>query len=149
MILWRVSNRADLTGSGGMRAAGRWHSIGRPIVYLSDHPAGCLLEALAHGLGTGEIPPSYQWLEVDVAADVTTEHADDDLPAGWAENITITRQLGDAWFARRTSALLRVPSALAPDARNFLLNPRHRDAEGVRIVRAFRHAPHAGPAPSA
>jgi RES domain-containing protein len=137
VTLWRISNRADLTGAGGMRAAGRWHSIGRPIVYLSEHPASCLLEALAYGLGSGEMPRKYQWLEVDVS-DVTTEHAD--LPASWSDDVAISRHVGDAWFARKSSALLRVPSVLSPATGNFLLNPRHRDAERVRVVRAFQHA---------
>jgi len=139
VTLWRISNHVDLTGAGGMRAAGRWHSIGRPVVYLSEHPASCLLEVLAHGLSIGEVPRSYQWLEVDVAAGVTAEHADD-LPDGWFEDMALSRQVGDAWFARKTSALLRVPSALAPATGNFLLNPRHPDAERVRVVRALQHA---------
>jgi len=138
VTLWRISNYADLTGAGGLRAAGRWHSIGRRVVYLSEHPASCLLEALAHGLSIGEVPRSYQWLEVDVAAGVTAEHADD-LPDGWAEDPAISRQVGDAWFARKTSALLRVPSALVPATGNYVLNPRHPDAERVRVVRAFQH----------
>ena len=36
MLLWRMSNHADLSGEGGRRVAGRWHERGRPVVYLSE-----------------------------------------------------------------------------------------------------------------
>ena len=49
MELWRISNYADLSGAGdGLLAAGRWHTRGRRIVYLADHPASALLEMLVH-----------------------------------------------------------------------------------------------------
>ena len=48
MELWRISNYADLSGIGGLRAAGRWHSQGRRIVYLADHESSALLEMLVH-----------------------------------------------------------------------------------------------------
>jgi len=46
MELWRISNYADLSGAGGLQAAGRWHTRGKRIVYLADHPASALLEML-------------------------------------------------------------------------------------------------------
>jgi hypothetical protein len=48
MVLWRISNFAGLKGIGGLRALGRWHFAGRPVVYLAEHPAGALLETLVH-----------------------------------------------------------------------------------------------------
>ena len=44
MRLWRISDFADLAGEGGLLVSGRWHSRGRRIVYLSDHPATALIE---------------------------------------------------------------------------------------------------------
>lgn len=58
MELWRISNYADLSGEGGLRAAGRWHTRGKRIVYLTDHPASALLELLAH-MDRDLIPSSY------------------------------------------------------------------------------------------
>jgi RES domain-containing protein len=60
MDLWRILNYADLSGLGGLRAAGRWHSQGRRIVYLADHPSSALLEMLVH-LDRSLIPSTYQF----------------------------------------------------------------------------------------
>jgi RES domain-containing protein len=134
VTLWRLSNHSDLSGAGGMRASGRWHSIGRPIVYLAEHPSSCLVEALAHALEPGAIPSGYQWLEIAVDTRLAVE-ALEDVPAGWAKDVEATRTLGDLWLERRSSALLRVPSAWSPATSCVLLNPRHPDAARVTIAR--------------
>ncbi|WP_155836914.1 RES family NAD+ phosphorylase, partial [Paraburkholderia mimosarum] len=43
MEFWRISNYADLRGIGGLRASGRWHYRGQPVVYLAENPALALL----------------------------------------------------------------------------------------------------------
>ena len=67
MRLWRISNHADLSGEGGRRVGGRWHERGRPVVYLSEHPALALLENLVHlEIDPEDLPSGYQLLTVDV-----------------------------------------------------------------------------------
>ena len=72
MEIWRISNYADLSGIGGVRAAGRWHSQGRRIVYLADHPSSALLEMLVH-MDRDLIPPTYQLLRIDIPPDMKIE----------------------------------------------------------------------------
>ena len=77
MVLWRISNYADLRGMGGLRAPGRWHYAGQPIVYLAEHPALALLEILVHMeiAGVGQLPDRYQLLRVEVRDDVPVADA--------------------------------------------------------------------------
>jgi RES domain-containing protein len=140
VILWRLSNHTDLAGRAGMRAPGRWHSVGHPIVYLADHPACCLLEALAHDLRLEEVPRQAQWLEVAVDAAVAIDIVEP-LPPGWTKDLDVTRRVGDAWLRSRSAALLRVPSALAPSTSMYLLNPRHPDAARLVVSRVHAHSP--------
>jgi len=55
-------------------------------------------------------------------------------PAGWNANppSAASQRVGDAWAARLQSAVLSVPSVLAPGERNYLLNPRHPDFGRIR-----------------
>jgi RES domain-containing protein len=131
MELWRISNYTDLSGIGGMRAAGRWHSQGRRIVYLADHPSRALLEMLVH-MDRDLIPTMYQLLRVVVPDDVGIEAIDSELPADWRSKTLASREIGDRWLDGTTSALLRVPSAISGRGNNFLLNPAHADA--VKVV---------------
>src|SRR5436190_22163646 len=109
MELWRISNYVDLSGVGGLRAAGRWHSQGKRIVYLADHPSSALLEMLVH-LDRDLIPATYQLLRISVLDNIARESVDTELPVGWRSNTMISREIGDRWLDRSTSALLQVPS---------------------------------------
>ena len=144
-VLWRISNYADLTGVGGERTDGRWHTAerGKRIVYLSENAATALLEVLANLKGDpGLFPDHYQLLTIQVARKIQAETiSDTEIEAGWKEFHTFSRRLGDEWLARKTTALLRVPSVPAPESWNYLLNPLHPDAMHVQVAlaRAVRY----------
>jgi RES domain-containing protein len=134
MEVWRISNYIDLSGTGGIRAAGRWHSRGQRIVYLADHPANALLEMLVH-LDRDLIPATYRLLRVVIPEPVEVPEIDQNaLADDWRNDPAATRKLGDTWLERSSTALLQVPSVIVPRARNFLLNPRHSDAGRIAIV---------------
>jgi RES domain-containing protein len=140
MILWRISNYADLNGAGGVLHSGRWHHRGRPVVYLAQSPAGALLEALVHveAASPSDLPASYQLLEVELP-----DHAgliiEADLAANHLHQLTRTRRCGDAWLASGASLLLRVPSVVVGRTHNLLFNPAHPLATQCRVVSVARH----------
>ena len=140
MILWRISNHADLSGLGGVYRSGRWHHAGVPVVYLSESPALALLEVMANfDLAPDEFPANYQLLEVDCASVGVLSLGDDQLDEQWAETRPTTQSIGSEWLASGVSALLKVPSAVVPRSWNYLLNPRHGDASHATIRSSSRH----------
>lgn len=136
MLLWRISNYADLSGMGGVRFPGRWHGKGRPIFYTAEHPAGALTEFLVH-IDLEDIPRHFQLLTIE-APDTPPLPAvnPDDLPSGWTSNLAATRVIGDRWLRAGESLLLRVPSVLVPGAFNVLINPEHQDASDLKLLKA-------------
>jgi RES domain-containing protein len=142
MRLWRISNHASLSGDGGLHASGRWHSRGRRVVYLADHPASALVEVMVHlEIDAEDLPSHYQLLGVEVPDDAAiTALGEHDLPTGWRQQLLLTRARGDDWLRTGATALLRVPSAIVPEAANYLLNPAHRDAARIGIASALRAA---------
>lgn len=143
MRLWRISNYADLSGEGGLRAEGRWHEKGQRVVYLAEHSALALVEVLVHlEIDPDDLPTSYQLLEIEAPESVSVEEIsrtelDREAP-GWATNAKIARAYTSAWFADQRSALLRLPSIVVPHAYNYLLNPLHGDAAQITIVEATK-----------
>lgn len=137
MILWRISNHADLRGIGGLKAAGRWHSRGRPVVYLAGSQPGALLEVLVHIEVTRveDLPTHYTLLKIVGDAPITDCPA---LPDSWVEKPAMTRRIGDEWLAKGETCLLRVPSAIIPGVWNLLLNPLHAEASWFKIEEAMR-----------
>jgi RES domain-containing protein len=140
MEVWRISNYVDLSGSGGVRAGGRWHSRGKRIVYLADHPASAVLEMLVH-MDRDLLPATYRLLRIIVPETIVVEMVNaEGLSADWQERPAMTREVGDRWLDGSSSALLQVPSVIVPRARNFLLNPAHPDAVNI-VVAEIIHAP--------
>jgi RES domain-containing protein len=139
MRLWRISNHAGLSGDGALYAAGRWHSRGHRIVYLADHPASALVEVMVHlEIDAEDLPTHYQLLGVEVPDDVAANTiAEIELPNGWREQIPLTRARDDDWLRAGATALLRVPSAIVPEATNWLLNPAHLAVARISLAAAL------------
>jgi RES domain-containing protein len=135
MVLWRISNYATLDGEGGRLFSARWHSKGQAIVYTSDHPASSLCEMLAN-TDAGSLPTSFQLLKI--SAEEGEVPSPENLRVNWIKDVSFTRTVGDTWLRDGASAILRVPSALVPEAFNFLLNPAHTNMAKIRIVQSTR-----------
>jgi RES domain-containing protein len=138
MHLWRISNYRSLDGQGGLKYPGRWHTAGRPVVYLAESPAGALLEVLAHlALDPDDVPDTFTLLRVQLPASSAIEKLSAPRTFNWRTDQTRTQLLGDRWLRTAKSALARVPSALLPETFNYLLNPLHPDASQIKITQVF------------
>ena len=131
MQLWRLHRAAHgpgLDGVGGLHAAGRWHELGRRVVYFGASPAIVVLEKLAHI--DPEVLPADLVLarfEGDVNAEEVTEVPD-------IQDLANTRARGEIFFDKRNTCVLRVPSIVLPEECNLVVNPLHPDAAGIRLV---------------
>ena len=143
MVLWRISRHRDLSGAGGLRAGGRWHSAGTPVVYLSESPSAALLEVCVH-TAAGDVPPDFTLLQVECKDDNEADPAitviiEGQLPPDWRTMPEATRRLGTEWLLAGRSPLLRVPSALVPQTANYLLNPLHPEAGRFQITEVLTY----------
>lgn len=134
MIGYRLAHQAALIArpdplrSAGLQA--RWNSEGVFITYLAEHPALAALEILNYA-GQFRNIQGYVLFRVDVP-DAQIEQVDSAIdPADYAQ----TRPYGDTWAQQQRSVGLRVPSVVAPESWNLLLNQRHPDFAALRPVR--------------
>lgn len=133
-VLWRISNYKDLSGIGGTKVSGRWHTKGRPIVYLADWPATSLLEVLVHmELSIEELPETFTLLRVELPESTSVIDGRELLKDDWSEDVSATRKMGDDWLQGESSLLYRVPTAIVPANCNYLFNPAHPEAPGARL----------------
>jgi len=82
-----------------------------------DDPPGDLVLAVA------EVPDDLARERVDVG----------DMPVNWRESAAPPElaRLGDEFAQRGEHCLLLVPSVLAPDENNWLINPEHHDYKRI------------------
>jgi RES domain-containing protein len=131
MDLWRLYRKAHgagLDGAGGLYAPGRWHALGRPVVYFGASPAIVVLEKLAH-IDPHVLPSDLilARFEADIATD---ELADPSI----LHDLAKTRANGEIFFESKAVGLLRVPSVVLPEEFNLVMNPLHPDAARIHAV---------------
>ena len=133
--LWRISQYPDLRGEGGRRTDNRWNRRGKPIVYLAQTVAGVILEHMVHIMDNTRLPVGLKLIHVNYPDSLKIASiSESDLPDGWHTNVECTRNAGDQWLKNSGSALLRVPSSIAPDTVNVLLNLTHPNVAQVEII---------------
>jgi RES domain-containing protein len=138
MVLWRISPFPDLSGQGGLKYSARWHSAGRPVVYLAESPAGALLEVCAN-TSEEDVPTTFNLLKIS-GPDVGLETVESEkLLASWSNTPEETRSIGSEWLESGRGALLRVPSALVPETWNVLMNPLHPQAGWFAIEHSYEY----------
>lgn len=120
-----------LDGDGAKLFGGRWNSKGKACVYCASTEALAQLEMLVH-LQHFELLQHYTLLELTLATNQIMRL--DTLPDNWradpapAETATI----GDEWLRQAPSVALQVPSAIATNDNNILLNPTHKDFSVIK-----------------
>lgn len=149
--LWRIATETrsypadDLSGTGAALNPGRWNDHGEYVVYTATTRALAVLETAAY-VGAAGLPLNRFLLQIavpDAVWNQKKEYAAALLPPTWAA-IPAGRksvELGSAWYRRRTSALLLVPSVIVPEEPVVLINAKHPDAVQIkaRVIRKFEY----------
>ncbi|EFF49529.1 RES family NAD+ phosphorylase [Xanthomonas citri] len=130
---WRISAHKGHEGIGGLYVSGRWHNVGRHIVYSAEHPALALVETMAHlDLSLDDVPTNLMLFKIEIDTSLPT--AVPTLPNGWQANQPMTRKIGDSWLKSANEPLLKVPSAILPHTTNIIVNPQHPAILGGGLV---------------
>ena len=120
-------NYPDIKGVGAFITGGRWNSPGIYMAYTASCGALAILEYMAH-LST--LPRDMLLLVIEIPdtleIDETNSTPGDPL---------VFRQIGDEWIKARKTAVLRVPSVLAPGQKNYLINPKHKLFKAIKIIK--------------
>jgi RES domain-containing protein len=133
VTVWRICRRKHassvFSGIGAYQGGGRWNRKRRHrVVYTSDSLALATLEMLAGYQGPEQID---EWLIATaiVPIDLILDCDHNSLPTNWRAHpySAETQALGDEWLQSRTSAVLKVPTAVIDHGFNYLLNPSHPD----------------------
>ncbi len=122
------------SGEGARIYGGRWNSVGIPVVYAAESKALAALEILVH-VDMAELMDDYLCIPVQFDRRLAKSLDLQTLPDHWRDPraSASTRDIGDAWVARKSSVVLEVPSVLIPGESNYLINPRHSNFGKLKI----------------
>lgn len=136
---WRIDREiyraTTFSGEGARLYGSRWNSKGVSVVYTAEHRSLAMLEILVHL----RKPKDYELYSVKFDESLVQELGAQNLPRNWDVEppTSDTQDLGDNWVMSASSAVLSVPSAVVPEERNYILNPRHPDFNLVQVAGSF------------
>ena len=126
--LYRAAHGPGLDGAGGLHAAGRWHRLGRPVIYFGATPAIVVLEKLAH-VDPDALPGDL--LLGRFAGEPSVESVYEALDV---HDLGACRARGERFLAAGRACALRVSSVVLPEESNYLVNATHPEAHRIRLV---------------
>jgi RES domain-containing protein len=90
-----------------------------------------MLEKLARF--NGILPPNQHFIEIEIPSGTSYEVVTKDTIPEWARpDSQQARRFGSNWFDERRSAILLVPSYVAREETNVIINVNHPDAKMIR-----------------
>lgn len=123
-----------LSCEGARLNGGRWNSKGVAVLYCATSESLAMLELRVH---SPHPYPRARWrFIVEVPEDSLNLIRAEELPRGWDKLPPgpASKRVGDAWVAANQSLGLLVPSVVAPEENNLVLNPSHARFQEVRIL---------------
>jgi len=136
MLLYRLARKAyadQLDGKGASLFGGRWNSVGKALIYTSEHRSLAVLEYRVNN----PLPvKDLMMLTLEVPDDSCIKLDKDRLPPNWKiySQESNTAGMGNEWLLSKASLLLRVPAVPVPEEYNYLINPLHSRMSEVKIV---------------
>jgi RES domain-containing protein len=144
MLVYRLCKQrysaGVLSGAGGLQADGRWHTLGKPIVYCATSESLAVLELRVH-VGNWLPRDAFAMHEIEIANKNVTALKTPLLPDGWnaVPHTQASQQLGDAWLTKNQALALRVPSIHSSTEFNVLINPMHPKHKEVKVKRMWQY----------
>jgi RES domain-containing protein len=146
-MLWRISGDMpgseahELNGAESVASGGRWSRPGTALVYACTSPALACLETVVH-LPPGPLPDDRFLVEIDIppALWATRTRFQAAAHPGWdaLPHGPVSQDWGMRWIEGQGSALACVPSVIAPEVTNVLINPAHPMAARILARKSRR-----------
>jgi RES domain-containing protein len=123
-----------LSCEGARRIGGRWNSRGVAVLYCATSESLAMLELRVH---SPHPYPRTRWrFAIEVPDDALAVVATQELPRGWDKLPPgpASKRVGDTWVAARSGLGLLVPSVVASEEKNLILNPSHPRFVELRVL---------------
>lgn len=136
MLSYRITPKLFSASLYAPGVAGRWNGAGRKVIYVAESIPLAFMENMIRRKGLGfnneycimiiEIPDTLTVSEVDVST----------LARGWRDFIdySICQAIGNDWYDKGVSPVLKVPSAVLPTNFNYVINSAHPDFRQIKLL---------------
>lgn len=136
MLVYRIAHKSFSRKLYASGTKGRWNGEGRKVIYCSESIPLAFLESMIRRQGVG-FNDDFKIMVIEIPDDLlVTAIIPDDLADGWRDfrDYSKCQFLGDRWYEEGKTPLLKVPSAVMPEAFNYVINGTHRDFKKIKMI---------------
>jgi RES domain-containing protein len=136
MLVYRIVHHIYSKNLFASGMKGRWNSAGNKVIYAAESIPLAFLENMVRRQGVG-FNDDFKIMFINIPSLSPIEMVPDtDLELGWRDpnDYSQCQPLGDKWFDSGKSLALKVPSAVMPEAFNYVINTLHPDYHQVELV---------------
>lgn len=143
MLVYRIVFRAFSKSLYAPGIAGRWNGSGRKVLYTAESIPLAFLENMIRRKGVG-FNDDFKTMIIEISDDTGITVIDaDQLEEGWREfdDYSKCQLIGDAWYDKGETCVLKVPSAVLPDNFNYVINTTHPDYKRITLLEIVELVP--------
>ena len=136
MLVYRITHKnfsKELYASGNR---GRWNAEGKRVIYCAESIALAFLENMVRRQGVG-FNDDFKIMIIEVPDHLKiTSISTISLEEGWRnfKDFSKCQLWGNQWYDQSHSVLLKVPSAVLPEAFNYVINTTHQGYKEIKLV---------------
>ncbi len=136
MLVYRIVHKKYSSGLFASGLKGRWNSLGKKVIYTAESIPLAFLENMVRRQGVG-FNTDFRIMFIHIPGSIKISIVNtSDLEDGWRNfhDYSICQPIGDKWFDDGKTMILKVPSAVLPDAYNYVINPEFSDYGLVKLI---------------
>ncbi|TDE10574.1 RES family NAD+ phosphorylase [Dyadobacter psychrotolerans] len=136
MLVYRIVHKMYSSSLFASGMQGRWNSAGNKVLYAAESIPLAFLENMVRRQGVG-FNNDFQIMFISIPDPVSIEVINlVELGMTWRNpnDYSACLPLGDKWFREGKSLVLKVPSAVMPEASNYVINTFHQDYGKVKLA---------------
>ena len=136
MLVYRIVHKKYSSGLFASGLKGRWNSFGKKVIYTAESIPLAFLENMVRRQGVG-FNKDFKILFIDIPDSIKVSAINGtDLQNGWRnfKDYSKCQTIGDKWYDDAKTMILKVPSAVLPDAYNYVINIEFSDYSLVKLI---------------
>ncbi len=136
MVVYRITHKNFSKALYASGAKGRWNAEGKKVIYCAESIPLAFLENMVRRQGVG-FNDDFKIMIIELPDNLKiTSISPSELKDGWRDfkDFSKCQPWGNTWYDEIQTPILKVPSAVLPDAFNFVINTIHPDYKKIKLI---------------
>ena len=136
MLVYRIVHKTYSTSLFASGLKGRWNSAGKKVIYTAESIPLAFLENMVRRQGVG-FNKDFRIMIIEIPDSIIISSINlSDLEDGWRDfrDYSKCQPIGDKWYDEGKVMVLKVLSAVLPEAFNYVINSEFSDYGMIKLI---------------